>query len=174
MGKRDFQGFLSSLLIQLCTRSHHGYAILLELFVAKAEGSEQPSEGDLIKYLKKVLKLLSHGTVYIIVDALDETSNTGMPSPRENVLGLIKELVDPRHLQGNIRLCITSRYEVNIRKDLEPLAFHSLSFHDKADQREDINNYIKRVVETDEVMRAWRQDVKQRVFEFLSKNANGM
>jgi hypothetical protein len=122
-GKQDRRGLLSSLLTQLCTRSHRGYDILSKLYEAHENGSRQPSEVDLIRCLKNVLALPGHGRVYIIVDAVDESPNKpGIPSPREKVLQLMKELVDLRH--PDIRLCITSRPEVDIRTVLEPLASH--------------------------------------------------
>lgn len=111
--------------------------------------------------------------MYIIVDALDESPNRpGIPSPREKVLQLVKDLVGLRH--PDIRVCITSRPEVNIRTVLEPLASQALSLHDEAGQWRDIVNYVKSVVESDTNMRKWRPDDRQLVIDSLSQNANGM
>ena len=66
----------------------------------------------MIQCLKKVLELLGSGRVYIVVDAVDESPITGLPSQRENVLELINELVGLHH--PNMRFCITSRPEVDI------------------------------------------------------------
>ena len=131
--KQDRRGLLSSLLIQLCTRSHRGYDILLNLFGANANSLGQPSEVNMIQCFKKVLEL-RHGRVYIIVDALDESPIAGMPSPREKVLELIKELVDDLR-DPNMRFCITSRPEVDIRTVLEPLPFPNVSLDDQAGQK---------------------------------------
>jgi hypothetical protein len=172
IGKQDRQGLLSSLLIQLCTRSHRGYDILLNLFRANANGLGQPSELDMIQCLKKVLELLRHGRVYIVVDAVDESPSTGLPSHRENVLGLIKELVDLRH--PNTRFCITSRPEVDIRTVLEPLPFPHVSLDDQEGQKRDIVEFIKSVVESDPKMRGWRLEDRQLVIDSLSQRAKGM
>jgi hypothetical protein len=172
-GKQDRRGLLSSLLTQLCTRPHHGYDILSKLYEAHQNGSRQPSEADLIRCLQDVLALPGHGRVYIIVDAVDESPNKpGMPSPREKVLQLVKELVNLRH--PDIRVCITSRPEVDIRTVLEPLASHAVSLHDECGQNSDIINYIESIVESDANMRKWRPEDRQLVIDSLSRKANGM
>ena len=170
--KQDRRGLLSSLLIQLCTRSHRGYEILLNLFGKSANGLRQASEDDMVQCLKKVLELLGHGRVYIIVDAVDENPNAGMPSPREKVLRLIKDLVDLRH--PNVYFCITSRPEVGIRTVLKPLALHTVSLHDQGGQRDDITNYIKSVVGSDLIMKGWTPEDRQLVIVSLSEKAKGM
>jgi hypothetical protein len=59
--------------------------------------------------------------VYIIIDALDECPNiSGMPTPREQVLEFLTYLVQLK--LPNVHICVSSRFEVDIRKVLEPLA----------------------------------------------------
>ena len=173
-GKQDRRGFLSSLLNQLYTRSHCGYDILSNLYEAHENGSRQPSEIDLIQCLKNVLALPGSGRVFIIVDGVDESPDKpGLPSPREKVLQLLKELVDLHH--PDMRICITSRPEVDIQMVLEPLASHTVSLHDETGQRSDIIDYIKSVVESDANMqRRWRAEDRQLVIDSLTENANGM
>jgi hypothetical protein len=111
--------------------------------------------------------------VYIIVDAVDESPNRpGMPSPREKVLRLMEELADLCY--PDIRVCITSRPEVDIRRVLEPLASHFVSLHDEGGQVSDIIDYIKSTVESDANMRRWRPEDRQLVIDSLSENAHGM
>ena len=106
------------------------------------------------------------------MDALDECPNTpGMTFPRENILQLVKELVDLRH--PDLRVCITSRPEVDIRMVLEPLVSHTMSLHDERGQKDDIVSYVKSVVETDENIRKWREEDKQLAIDLLSQKANG-
>jgi hypothetical protein len=126
----------------------------------------------MIQCLKKVLELLRHGRVYIIVDAVDESPIAGMPSPREKVLEFIKELVNLRH--PNMRFCITSRPEVDIRTVLEPLPFPNVSLDDQEGQKEDIVKYIKSVVESDPNMQRWTPEDRQLVIHSLSQKAKGM
>ena len=171
--KQDRRGLLSSLLTQLCTRSHRGHDILLGLYEAHENGLRQASEDDLIRCLKTVLALPGHGSVYIIMDAVDESPNFGLPSPREKVLRLIKELVELRH--PNTRVCITSRLEVDIERVVGPLASsHIVSLHEEGDQRRDITNYIESVVESDADMQEWGSGYKQLVRNTLSRKNNGM
>ena len=172
-GKQDRRGLLSSLLTQLCTRSHRGYDILSSLYETHENGSRQPSEVDLIRCLKDVLALPGYGKVYIIVDAVDESPNRpGMPSPREKVLQLMEELVDLQ--RPDIRICLTSRPEVDIRMVLERLASHAISLHDERGQREDIIDYIESAVVSDANMRSWRLEDRQMVIDSLSQKADGM
>jgi hypothetical protein len=120
-----------------------------------------------------VLKLPGQAPVYLVVDALDECRNTSaMPSPREKVLELMGELIDV-HLP-NLRICVTSRPETDIKLLLEPLAYRSVSLHDESGQMEDIENYIKSVVNKDPRNRRWKAEDKQLVIDVLIKNADGM
>lgn len=125
-----------------------------------------------------MLEISGQGRVYVILDAVDEctvneySNNPGIPSPRENVLRIIKELIDLRH--PDIRVCITSRPEVDIRTVFGPLASHTVSLHDQTGHRSDIINYVKTVVESDANMRRWKRGDKQLVINTLSQNANGM
>ena len=77
-----------------------------------------------------MLELLGQPTIYFIMDALDECPNdSGIVSPRENVLNLIEDLVE-LHLP-NLRICATSRSETDILDVLEPLASYIVCLHDE-------------------------------------------
>jgi hypothetical protein len=170
--KQNLHGLLSSLLTQLCTWSYRGYDILSSLYVDRAHGLRQTSEADLIKCLKKVLALPYQGRVYVIMDALDECpDNPGIPFPCENVLQLVKELVDLHH--PDLRVCITSRLEVDILMVLKPLVSHTVSLHDERGQKDDIISYVKSAVETDDNIRKWREADKQLAIDLLPQKANG-
>jgi hypothetical protein len=109
------------------------------------------------------------------VDALDECPDTsGMQSPREKVLDLVEELAELR--LPNLRLCITSRPEVDIRSVLEPLTSSSnrISLHDEIGQKKDIVDYVSSVVQSDRKMKRWREEDKKLVIKTLSDKAGGM
>jgi hypothetical protein len=74
----------------------------------------------------------------------------------------------------NLRICLTSRPEVDIRVVLDRLVFRSISLHDEEGQNQDILDYITSVVHTDWQMRRWRAEDKKRVIDELSQKANGM
>ena len=114
--------------------------------------------------------------IYIILDALDECPNSyGVPSPRSQVLTLVKQLME-LHLP-HLHVCVTSRPEFDIRAILGRLALHSVSLHDESGQKEDIVDYVKSVVYSNSeetVMKRWRDEDKQMVVETLSEKADGM
>ena len=110
---------------------------------------------------------------YIIVDALDECPNiSGIPTPREIVLRLVKDLVDLRF--QNLHICVTSRPEIDIKIFLQPLAKIDVSLHDEIGQQKDIFDYVSGVVSSDSLMKKWRIDQKELVVEELTKKADGM
>ena len=112
-------------------------------------------------------------SIYLILDALDECpSTTGLPPPREKVLELVEKLVNLK--LPNLRLCITSRPEADIRASLEPLTSNRISLHDQIGQRKDIANYVRSVVYSDRSMRRWRDEEKELVIQTLSERADGM
>jgi hypothetical protein len=122
-----------------------------------------------------MLTLPDQPPTYLIIDAVDESPNTpGIPSSREKVLQLVKELIE-LHLP-NLRIYITSRPEIGIRKVLEPLVSHRVSLHDQSGQKEDIADYIRSVVYSDSerIMKGWRTEDKELVIKRLSDRADGM
>jgi hypothetical protein len=172
-GKQDCRTLLSSLLVQLSDRSEKLCDVLLELYSAHQNGSEQPNDNSLARCLKDMLTTMGPIPIYLIVDALDECPNdSGIPSSREKVLELMKELIG-LHLP-NLRLCITSRPEFDIRTTLGPLATQQVSLHDESGQKQDINDYVTSVVRSDVRMKRWRDDDKAMVIDQLTERADGM
>ena len=170
--KRDLRGLLSSVLVQLCSQSDSYHAILCTFYSTSHEGTRSPSNDELIQCLKVLLNLPGQPPVYLIVDALDECPNTSLPSHRDQVLLLLEDLVDSKLL--NLRICVTSRPETDIKPVLEPLTFRSVSLHDESGQKEDIEKYIKSIVNTDRRMRRWTSVHKQLVIDVLTERADGM
>ena len=171
--KKDRHGLLSSMLVQLCHQSDSYSDILFTFYSEHARGSQQPSDDALATCLKDLLNTPGQAPVYLILDALDECPNTSaLPSPREKVLKLVEELID---LQiSNLRICVTSRFETDIKSVLYPLSFRSVSLHDEIGQIGDINYYIKSVVDTGSTMRNWSSEDKQLVIDVLTEKADGM
>jgi hypothetical protein len=170
--KQDVRSLLSSLLVQLSSRSDNFCSILSELYSAHDCGFRQPSEDELMKCLKMMLTLPGQGEIYIVVDALDECPNSsGYPTPRGEVLKIMQELVAFR--LPHVHFCIASRSEVDIRDALETLAVHSMSLQEQAGQNQDISEYIKSVVYSDPKMQRWREEDKQLVTETLTQKVGG-
>jgi vacuolar-type H+-ATPase subunit I/STV1 len=171
--KKDLRGLLSSAIFQLCDQSDSYHEILSKFYSTHRDGEQSPSDDELAQCLKDVLGLPKQAPVYLIIDALDECSNTSsMPSPREKILKLLIQLIESR--LPNLRICVTSRPEIDIKVVLEPLAFRSISIHDERGQLEDIENYIRSVINTDPKNQRWKQEDRQRVIDVLKERADGM
>jgi hypothetical protein len=173
VGKQDVRSLLSSLVIQLCLQSSQFSDIISSLYSTHGNGTRQPSEDVLLKTLKDMLMLPGQGELYIVVDALDECPNiSGFPTPREQVLRVVRELVELR--RPYVNFFIASRPEVDIRDALGGLAVHKVSLHEQAGQNQDIVDYIISVVSSDPKMLRWREEDKQLVIETLIEKAGGM
>ncbi len=110
--------------------------------------------------------------IYLIIDALDESPNiSGIPSPRERVLELVKEVVELG--LPHLRICVTSRPEFDIRDVLAPLTSLRVSLHDQSGQKKDI---VKSVVysNSEPIMRRWRAEDEELVVDVLYEKADGM
>jgi hypothetical protein len=172
-GKQDVRHLLSSILIQLCDQSNKYFGILSALFADHGRGLRQASEDVLMECLKSMLKLPGQGSLYLVIDALDECPySSGYPTQREQVLNIIQELIDLQLPQ--VHFCITSRPEIDIRDILEPLAVYNVPLHKQAGQNRDIVNYINHFVRSDPRVQRWREEDKQLVVETLTEKAGGM
>ena len=173
--KQGLRDLVLSLLTQLSAGSGPRCDILSKLYSTHDEGKKQPSDGILVECLKKMLILPDERPIYLIIDALDESSNTsGIPSPRERVLQLLEELIELR--LPNLRICVTSRPEIDIRDVLEPLTPRRVSLHDQSGQKEDIVDYVKSVVysKSEPIIKRWKTEDKELVITVLSERADGM
>jgi hypothetical protein len=171
-GKRHVSGLLSSVLFQLCDQSD-SHDILSAFYSAHRNGGESPSDDELVQCLMGFLKRPEPRPVYLVIDALDECPSTSsLSSPREKLLSFLEDLVEARF--PKLRICVTSRPEVDIKAILEPLAFHSVSLHDESGQKNDIVKYIESIVSTNKNMQNWNLESKQLVIDALTEKADGM
>ena len=177
--KQDMRNFLKSLLVQFSSNSNPSSnqccKIISSVYSTHGNGEQQPSNDVLKSCLRKMLSIMAQKPlpIYIIIDALDECpDSSGMPTPREGVLNLLEELLQLG--LPNLRICVTSRPEVDIQNTLGPLANISVSLHDQSGQIKDISDYVRNVAYSDKKMRSWRIDQKELVIEELSNKADGM
>ena len=173
--KQDLRNALASLLTQLSAHSDNYCDILCHVHKAHSNGKYTPSNKTMITCLNDMLALPGQGPVYVILDALDECPNiSGIPTEREEVLNFLKDLVGAQPF--NLRICVTSHLEPDIRSALEPLAFRQLSIHDQKGQKKDIEDYIRFAVyaRSNAAMGRWREKDKELVIETLSDKADGM
>ena len=171
--KQNRRNLILSLLSQLSDRSDLCCYLLHRIYVSHDNGAHKPTDDVLIQCLMETLTLSNDHPTYIIMDALDECPDTfGIPSPREAVLDFVRELVGLS--LPNVRICITSRPEIDIRTVIEPLTTRRVSLHDETGQKKDIVEYVSSVVRSDMRMRKWREKDQKLVIETLSKRADGM
>ena len=175
VNKQHWRDLVPSLLTQLSTQSDPCCDILSRLYSRHGNGEQQPTDDILKRCLIEMLTLQDQRPIYLIMDALDECSNiSGIPSPRDRVLRLVEELVDLH--TSNLRICVTSRPEFDIRDVLEPLTSRRVSLHDQSGQKQDIVDYVKSVVHSNSepYMRRWKKEDKELVIETLAERADGM
>lgn len=169
--KNDLRGLLSSFLVQLCHQSDTYCDMLFTFYSEHGLGSRYPSDDALVGCLKDLLIFPGLAPVYFIVDALDECPITlALPSPRDEVLHLIEELVHSG--LPNLRLCVTSRPLPDVKEVLEPLNFLSVSLQDESGQKRDIEVYIKSVINVHPKSRRWKAEHRRLVIGVLLGKAD--
>jgi len=171
--KQNCRSLVLSIISQLCAQSDIYCDTLSRIYLAHDEGARKPSDETLIKCLTEIVSLPVQVPIYIIMDALDECPNeSGLPTPREEVLDLVKNLVSLR--DPNLHICVTSRPEIDIQNALEHLTSLHVSLHHQSGQKKDIEDYISSVVHSDTKMRRWREEDRKLVIETLSERADSM
>ena len=171
--KQKLVNLLPSLLIQLSAWSDPCCDILSRLYSAHNRGVQKPSDPAMVECLKEMLSFEAQGPTFIIMDALDECPiMSTIPSPREEVLDLVDELIS-LHLP-NVHICVTSRPEHDIQAVFKDLTPRAVSLHDESGQQEDIVDYVASFVRTDRKVRRWRDEDKELVITILSEKADGM
>jgi len=171
--KQKTEDLLPSLLIQLSARSGPCCDTLSQLYSSHDHGVRRPNDRAMIECLNEMLTANAQNPTYIIMDAIDECPLTSsLPSPREEVLDLVDELVG-LHLQ-NVHICVTSRPELDIHAVLDPLTTCPISLHDETGQKQDIADYVNSFVHSDRRMRRWRDEDKDLVIRTLPERAGGM
>ena len=171
--KQKLTNLLPSLLIQLSSWSDPCCDLLSRLYSAHNRGVQKPSDPAMVQCLKEMLAFEAQRPTFIIMDAIDECPiSSTIPSPREEVLDVVDELVG-FHLP-NVHICVTSRPEHDIQAVFKDLTPRAVSLHDESGQQEDIAEYVASFVRTDRKVRRWRDEDKDLVIKILSEKADGM
>ena len=171
--KQNARNLVTSLLIQLSAFSDPCCDIIHRVYSAHGNGARRPTTDVLTNCLKEMLTIVAENPIYAVMDAFDECpDHSGLPNAREEVLVVLKELVG-LHLP-NLRICVTSRPEVDIKSVLNQLTIHTISLHDEREQQKCIADYVSSIVNNDVKMREWPDDDKELIIKVLSERANGM
>ena len=174
--KQTVRNVVTSLLVRLSAYSKPCCEIIYRLYSKHGKGMKQhqPSNGNLIDCLKEMLATVTQHPIFIVMDALDECPDLGLPTPRDAVLNFVKDLVCLHVQVPNLHIFATSRPEVDIQNRLKPLAVNAISLQDESRQKAVISNYVSSVVSSDEQMKQWRDEDKRLVAKELSERADGM
>jgi hypothetical protein len=173
IAKQGIHGILTSLLSQFCADSDPCYEIVHNLYLENAAGSRQPNNKALIGCLIEILRLTHVPMRYIILDGIDECPNTsGIPTAREEVLKFLTGLICLD--LPDLRICVTSRPEVDIRTALEPLTSLLIPLEDQIGQKRAILDYITQFIHSDSRTERWTPADKQLVIDTLSERAEGV
>jgi hypothetical protein len=171
--KQNVRNLITSLLIQLSAFSDPCCDIIRRVYSAHGNGTRQPTNDVLTYCLKDMLTVVAERRIYVVMDALDECpDHTGFPTAREEVLVALKDLVGLD--LPNLRICVTSRPEVDIKSILNQLTIHAISLHDESEQQKGIADYVSSFVNSDLKMREWPDEDKALVIKVLSERADGM
>ena len=171
--KQEVSDLIASLIAQLSAKSDACHTILSSLYSEYDAGSRRPNDDALMDCLEKMLKSDGQPTIYIVIDALDESPNSvGLVPSRTRILDMVKKLVDLR--LTNVRTCATSRPEADIQAVLTSLASHTVSLHDEEGQKKDIADYVRSIVYSNGNMQKWRAEEKDMVIDSLSRKADGV
>ena len=170
--KQNVSNALTSLLIQLSACSEPCCDIVHRLYLTHGRGTQRPNDKTLTDCLKEMLTVVTEHPIFIVMDALNECPDVGMPTPREAVLKFLEHLV--RRNFPNLHVCVTSHPEVDIQTMLKPLAVNAISLHQDSGQKNVITDYVSAVISSDERFRTWPDKDKVLVVKELSNRADGM
>ena len=171
--KQNVRKLVTSLIIQLSAFSDTCCDVIHELYSAYGNSTRQPTNDVLTNCLKEMLTVVAEHPIYVVMDALDECPDrSGFPTAREEVLEVLKDLVDLD--LTNLHICVTSRPEVDIKSVLNHLAIHAVSLHDEHEEQKGIADYVSTIMNSDRKMREWPDEDKELVIKVLSERADGM
>ena len=162
-GKRDANSLVKSLITQLSAQSETVPLPLLELYQNHKNGAKTPEDDALIATLHNLI--LTFHNVYIVFDALDESSEC------EEVLKLITVI------QGwelsRVHLLVTSRQLPGIEETLLDLSTSRICLQDSR-MNEDITLYISDKLENDKTLAKWPPEIRKQIKMKLLTEEDGM
>jgi hypothetical protein len=173
--KRTVRGMLASLVMQLGDGSNRCRSARAQLYINRGNGSEMPSEAALTRCLKRMLEFERRRPIYIVIDAVDECPNDpGTMSARKEILILVEDLVRSGH--PKLYICITSSLERDIKTTFSLLTSTTrrITLHDEPGHKEDIKNYVRGFLKTNQETKEWAPEQQELVTNALSERAHGM
>ncbi|KAJ7877430.1 ankyrin repeat-containing domain protein [Mycena olivaceomarginata] len=162
--KQSLRGMLSSIISQLEEQLLVAPSPLLALYKKCGSGAHEPSIWDLTTCLKSLIIALSTPSIFIILDALEESST---PSDLKDVLCHLVQWAE-----GRAHIFVTSRPEDTVIKVLRPLTTCELDLTFVI--YDDISVYLHRAVSQEHPFCSWKPVHRERVLNNLLEHSNGM
>ena len=162
-GKRDISSLVRSLIIQLSAQCDSIPPPLLDLYQCHQSGAKSAGEAALTETLRDLV--LTFHNVYIVFDALDESSNC------EDVLQFIKTIQDWE--LSRLHLLVTSRQLAEIEATLDYLVTDKLCLQDSK-MNSDILEFIVEQLATDSKLAKWPPEIRTQIQRRLLLDEDGM
>jgi hypothetical protein len=151
--------FLGSLLNQLCRQSNLVIPTIYNMY--KAGG-----EPNLLELLEALQEMLIHfDTVYVVVDALDESL------PRDNLLKVLRDLVTDLQFQ-KIQVLASSREYIDIETTMEAISV-AVSMSNPFVE-EDIRSLVRSLIASNHRFSRWPRDMLDELENAVATGAHGM
>ena len=161
--KQKTSSLIRSFLTQLSSQLSECPDVLLKLYAACQDGSQQASTSDLMKALKFIIGNFRH--VYFIIDALDECTD------QKELLKVLREVADWK--LHNSHVLVTSRHERYIEEGLTPIITSKTNM-DSVQVDQDIRYYLRMTLEKDHRFEIWNPEEQQEIQRTMMERANGM
>ncbi|KAJ6565903.1 hypothetical protein DFH09DRAFT_1034733 [Mycena vulgaris] len=164
--KQSLRGMLSSIISQLAEQLLDAMSPLLVLYEKLGCGAHEPSIPELLACLKSLIMALSARPIFILIDALDESSK---PEELEPVLCNLLQWAE-----GCVHVFVTSRPEDVVVKMLHPLTTSELDLSSVI--KGDISIYLAGIMSKEYPFcsRSWKQVHRDLVLNHLLEHCDGM
>lgn len=163
MGKRDCAALVRSLVTQLVAQSESIPRPLLDLYETHQNGKNPIDDEDLVSVLRNIV--LTFHNVYIILDALDESSDC------EEVLGFIRTTQEWG--LSRLHLLATSRQLVSIEETFEGIVSDRICLQE-SNLNTDIAVYIADQLANDKTLTKWPPEIRRHIQQVLIAEEDGM
>ena len=159
--KQSFDKCLRSLLVQVLNRVPAASEIIKRFYIVHDNGNTSPSLSSLMDCFRQTVN--EAGSVYLVLDALDECSN------RLELLKGLKNICKYIHLHS----IVTSRKELDIEDTLDDLVTWQIPLEESVVDS-DVRVFVRAQMQSDNNLLKWPDDIRNEIETTLLKGANGM
>ena len=158
------ESLLRCFITQLVNQQENLSPAVEKVFNANGKGQQPPSLDDLLLLVRELAEERSDA-VYCVIDALDECEQT------DELLEILQQL----HGWGlcNLHILVTSCQLWDIQQPLEQVATAIIPIDEDA-VNGDILLYISERLKNDQKFARWSKEIRELIWQTLSKGAHGM